>query len=144
MDAQLAEFITVRGEVAHLHLRKEDLQEGDLLHRVGRFDRYVVRPVLVSDLNLGEFSLDEDKVAEYMEQFRATGSYPRIVFDAVSCSVIDGLHRANALARCGLAEIEAYVGTKENLDPNWVADGDDDCENDSAEDLLVSHRIPQP
>lgn len=141
-DAHIVDYVDVRNDVARLHSRKEDLSEGDLLHRLGRFDKYVRMPVLVADLNLGEFALDDELVAQYMQQYRTTGTYPPIVFDQVDVSIIDGLHRANALARCGLSEIDAFVGTHANLDPDWSAELDDDLNAEEETEAAPSLGAP--
>ena len=128
----------VQGEVIRLHGRTQDFDEGDLMHRLDRFIRFEEMPIALSSIDLNEFSLDEDLVQQFMQEFQRSGSYPPIVFDAVDSSMIDGLHRANALSRMGLCAIDAYVGTAENVDIDWVAEsdgdgGDDDGGNDGHE-----------
>jgi hypothetical protein len=116
--------------VCEIHQNRNDLEEGDLLHRLDRFNSYEKRSVSLGLLDLGEFDLDTDKVQDYFEQYQKTGSYPPIVVDMVDGSIIDGIHRANALLACGLEEVHAYVGTEANVDPYWRQDQPDDDDNE--------------
>lgn len=137
-----ASYDSVVNEVRRLHTNKQDFADGDLLHRISRFDRYVMTAVPVERIDLFEFALDEDTVLEFMTQFRATGAYPRIVFDAVDGSMIDGIRRANALVRCGLSEIDAFVGIHANLDPDWHPQCNDDDFLEDSEDEGNSVVVP--
>lgn len=118
----LSTYERVAAEVTRLHTQQQDLDEGDLLNRLDRYTAYVFKKIRVTDLDLFEFALCEDVVAEYAALYLATGTYPPIVYDEVDRSIVDGLHRANALARCGLAEIDAFVGTDVHLNENWIPD----------------------
>jgi hypothetical protein len=111
--------------VVEHHSRPQDLDDGDLRNRLDRFTDYVRKTVPIASIWLDEFDLDEDRVADYEKRYRATGTYPPIVFDEVDGSVIDGLHRVNALHLCGLVEIDAFVGTAEYLDCDWVSVSDE-------------------
>lgn len=126
-------------EVTRLHGRPQDFQEGDLFHRLDRFNIFVKQPIQVSDIDLEEFDLCEETVTEFMEMYRATGTYPPVVFDAVSNSMIDGLHRANALSRLGLTQINALVGVQQHVDPNWWPDSDDGDDGDDESDHERGH-----
>lgn len=128
----LVEHRTVCGEVMRLHGRPQDLEEGDLLHRLNRFNFFVKGNVPISSIDLEEFSIDEDKVLEFMDLIRADSPTPPVVFDSVSNSMIDGFHRSVAHARLGLTSISAYVGLAEHMDVDWrESEGCEDEDDDS-------------
>lgn len=102
MNTLLIPHLAVQHQVMRLHTRVQDFDEGDVLHRLGRFTAFVFQPVPLSEIDLNEFSICEDTVVRYMAMHQAGQACPPIVFDAVGRSIIDGLHRANALARLRL------------------------------------------
>lgn len=140
-EVESVDHAAVLREVTRLHGRPQDFQDGDLFHRLDRFNIFVKQSIQLSDIDLKEFDLCEETVLEFMEMYRATGTYPPIVFDAVSQSMIDGLHRANALARLGLTQIDSLVGVQQHVDPNWWPAGDDesDDESSSEDDVEEDH-----
>lgn len=123
--------------VAGIHHRQEDLADGDLLHRIERFVTYVLRPLPIADLNLGEWLHDEDTSDDYAARMLRGEVPPPIVFDAVDGSIIDGTHRANAAAKAGHDAIMAYVGLPENIDPSW-SDNPDEIDEGVAPDKTFS------
>jgi hypothetical protein len=137
----------VMQQVENIHSNRQDLDDGDLRNRIDRFDVFIRKAVPIASIDLGEFSINDETVQDYVQLYRATGSYPPIVFDEVSGSIIDGLHRANALVLCGLTEIEAFVGIAKNLDPTWTEQGEDeDCidEDDETEsEHIIDQRLPR-
>lgn len=134
MSEKLVDHRFVLNEVVRLHGQKMDFDEGDLNHRLDRFDAFVVRAIPISSINLDEFSLDEEKVAAFKAHYLETGTYPPIVFDSISGAVIDGYHRANALAQLGLTSIESYVGTEQHLDPSWCELSNENEDEDDPDD----------
>lgn len=119
MSIEIANNSVVSDHVRMLHQRTEDLIDGDLQNRIDKFLAFELKLIPVDIIRSHEFELCDDLVREYADQYRNTGTYPPIVYDAVENSMIDGLHRANALIECGLKEIKAYVGTAANIDSSW-------------------------
>lgn len=111
---------TVKSELLQLHSRKQDFDDGDLLHRLDRFNAFVLKMLPISALNLTEFQVDQVKVQEFTLMYQESKACPPIIFDAIDLSIIDGIHRANALALLGITEILAYVGEAEHADLFWV------------------------
>jgi len=81
----------------------------DFYERVFNHQKYILKEILMDSLNLDEYTLDDDKVEEYENGFKEYKKYPPIVVDDEN-SIIDGLHRANALKNLGYNTIKAYVG----------------------------------
>lgn len=123
---ELIEHRDVTREVVRLHGRPQDLDEGDLLHRLDRFDFFVKKSIPMADIDLNEFALCKETVLDYVKIYHENSSYPPIVFDAIDNSMIDGLHRANALNLLGITHVEAYVGIEKYADPHWSPLGDED------------------
>lgn len=91
------------------HHTPEDIGDGDLYDRVWAFQRYTLERIPLSSLNLDEWMVHDDLVADYRAEL-ANGEAPPIVYDSVNHSIIDGTHRANAAAASGATDILAYVG----------------------------------
>lgn len=99
-----------------------NLAHGDLLHRISRFDAYVLENVSINELSLGEFVADPENdnyVKHLAARIKKESNYPPIVYDSITDSIIDGNHRANAVALLGHKTVRAYVGLEELADPNW-------------------------
>ena len=96
--------------VRSLHYYERDFEEGNLLERIWKYPYYVLKEIPISKIYLDEWQVDEDRVQENIEEYHNNPDYPPIVFDWKRKSIIDGIHRANALARLGLKKIKAYVG----------------------------------
>ena len=107
---------TVLDMVQDIHGRPEDFDEGDLVHRINKFDTYEKTVMDISDLDLDEWQVDEDFVEELSKRIEKEGYHP-IVYDPDEGSIIDGTHRANALSLIGTTKIKAYVG--KDIDPYW-------------------------
>lgn len=137
-DPSIADHRTVQLELLALHGRVQDFDEGDLLHRLDRFNAFVLKSVDIAGIDLAEFDVDQDKVDQFKVLYQATGTCPRIVFDEIDGSVIDGVHRANALAQLGITRIDAYVGEAAHADCNWTRDAQDEdsLEDEESEDGL--------
>ena len=114
---------TVLDMVQDIHGRPEDFDEGDLIHRINKFDTYEKTVMDIDDLNLDEWEVDEDFVEELSKRIEKEGYYP-IVYDPDDGSIIDGTHRANALNLIGKPKIKAYVG--KDIDPFWGEEEDED------------------
>lgn len=107
---------TVLDLVHSIHARPEDFEEGDLVHRINKFDTYEQKIIDIDDLDLDEWNVEEEFVEELSKRIEQEG-YEPIVFDPDESSIIDGIHRANALALIGKTKIKAYVG--KDIDPYW-------------------------
>lgn len=96
-----------------IHQNKEDFIDGDLLERIDAIDFYELVDFPIELLNLDEWSFDEDLVEEYSAL--KLEEMPPIVVHQYSkeiYSIVDGAHRANALARNGMKTIKAYLGIR--------------------------------
>jgi hypothetical protein len=119
--------------VASIHEREEDLSEGDLAHRLDKFTHYVVGAIPLSDIDLSEWGVDDERIMEFADLPSETR--PPIVFDAVDRSIIDGIHRSNAAAKRGEVQIAALIGLEEHLNPDWTEDLDsEDLEDEDLAD----------
>jgi len=114
---------TVLDMVQDIHGRPEDFDEGDLVHRINKFDTYEKTVMDIDDLNLDEWEVDEDFVEELSKRIEKEGYHP-IVYDPDDGSIIDGTHRANALNLIGKTKIKAYVG--KDINPYWGEEEDED------------------
>jgi hypothetical protein len=99
-------------QVKQIHYYEDDLYAGDLGERIYKFPEYELRTISMSQLDLSEWSLEEDRVVDIMREVEANPNYPPIVYDPEEGSIIDGLHRANALSRLRHTMVKAYVGIK--------------------------------
>lgn len=95
------------------HRNEIDLEEGDLIDRLWKFDQYVLMWLPIASINLNEFYVDEDLVKEYALM---TSKYPPIIFDGYNDSIIDGIHRANTADLNGNQYVLAYYGHAEDYD----------------------------
>lgn len=112
--------------VNSIHGRADDLCNGDLLHRLGRFDAFVLTDLPLERIEMDEFHCDVRTAEEFTARLRAGEKPPPIVFDGVTDSMIDGMHRSNASSLAGRKTIRALVGTAQHLDPHWYPAGDED------------------
>jgi len=91
----------------------DSYDDTDFYERLEEYDHFVLKMIDIEDLDLEEHQLDEDKVEDYIEDYKnENGKYPAIVIGETEngYTIIDGLHRTNALYEMGLGEIRAYVG----------------------------------
>lgn len=99
-------------EVEHLHRNYDDIIEGDLLERIGNWDFWIKTTYNIANLDLDEWYVDEDLVEEYVEKMKNNLNYPPIIIDDKSherVTIVDGIHRANALNQLGHSTVQAYV-----------------------------------
>ena len=99
--------------VKRIHHTYDDLGgDGDLADRIYWFDQYKLVELPISSINLDEWDIDDDMVADYVAEIMQTRhTMPPIIFDPIEKSIIDGTHRANAYHKLGYTSIPAYVGT---------------------------------
>lgn len=93
-----------------IHHTPQDLSDGDLSERIWAYNSYKLSRLAVSSLDLSEWSIDDELVAEYVARIRAGEEPPPIIYDRTLKSIIDGTHRANAVDQAGGQWIMAYVG----------------------------------
>lgn len=101
--------------IQRMHRNPDDFWEGDISDRIEKYPTYVAMEVPVGQIQMDEFSIDEDDVEKYVEMYQSKGTYPPLVLGGKSLgkyTIIDGTHRANALAQSGLKSIVCFVGTK--------------------------------
>lgn len=105
---ELLDDIQARGD--HQHFFADG--EGDLDERLLRYDAYRLLDLDLSILDLNEWERDDDQIEEYIEQLALSEPPPLIVHlddDPKGTSIVDGLHRANALVRAGRTHHQAWV-----------------------------------
>ncbi len=114
------------GVVKSMHHTPQDFYFGDLVDRIQKCKRYVLRELPISSITHAEWYVDDVLVASYVDKLSAGDEYPLIIYDAVDGSIIDGTHRVNALLSAGVDVVRAYVGLPENLDPDWDEGGEEE------------------
>lgn len=106
---------SIIGLVCDNHKRLEDFEDGDIVDRILAYSHYELREIPISDLDLNEFSIDEDTVDRYVKN---GDDVAPIVFGSDDGSIIDGNHRANAASVRGKSTILGYVGHRGLLPPS--------------------------
>ena len=110
-----------------IHRNYDDFGGGDLTYRIFWFDQYKLTNLPLSKLNLDEWDVDEDLVADHVaEIMKSKDTMPPIVFDPIENSIIDGTHRANAYDKLGYDTIPAYVGSVKSSSYGERESPDDD------------------
>lgn len=107
--------------VNSLHTDEDDLNDGDLKERVFKFPFYELTEIPMSTLDTDEFLTNPEVVDDYVEKTKINPDYPPIIFDPEQSSIIDGMHRVQALEELGYDEVRAYVGvrnTKKTEEPS--------------------------
>jgi len=96
--------------VETLHVNGDDFEDGDIGDRIEESESYVLKKVLLSDLDLEEWYFDEEVAEEYAAKYVETNYIPPIVVSAAG-SIVDGTHRANSVRLAGKDYILAFVGS---------------------------------
>ncbi len=95
--------------------KSDDYDDTDTDDRINDYDYFILEKLSINLLDLDEWELDDDKVKQYINDYKEVGDYPAIVvgkLDDVNYTIIDGLHRLNAINEIGEKTIKAYVGYK--------------------------------
>lgn len=103
-----------------LHRNQDDFVEGDLAARIEEYSYYnLTKEFNLRDLDRNEWSVDEDLVEEYKEKIIVDGieSMPPIIVSDDD-SIIDGIHRLNAMLSLGIYTANVFVGSNEELKYN--------------------------
>jgi hypothetical protein len=108
----LVDYIVDKGE----HHQMEDFERGDIDCRIKRYGYYDLGKMPISSIKLGEFAIDKRLVVDIAKSIRSGERIDPIVYDPEAGSVIDGNHRANAFAKLGMADINAWIGDKSTYD----------------------------
>lgn len=109
----MVDWTEVISLVQRIHGRPEDWAEGDLWDRVENFPLYRLQSIEINRINMDEWAVNDNYVQELVEKIKTSAVYNPIVFDPENGgSVIDGIHRANALYKLGHTKILAFVGVR--------------------------------
>ena len=95
--------------VQKIHRNYDDFIDGDLGDRLDKYDNYELKEIPIADIDLEEWDVRENLVDDNIELMNKNKEYPPIVVSH-DMSIIDGIHRANALNKLGFKTIKAYVG----------------------------------
>lgn len=111
LESKLVPNETVYVMVQNMHRNPEDFDEGDIAQRLDEYDQYKLKEVPIKDLNLNEWDVRDYLVKDFIKKIKEHPDYPPIVVSH-DMSIIDGIHRVNALAKLGHKKVKAYVGVK--------------------------------
>jgi hypothetical protein len=98
-------------DVRSQHHTPEDFDEGDLEDRLYAYRRYRLQNVPLDQIELDEWEVVEEWVADYVRRLGA-GSEPPSPILRHDLGIIDGTHRLNALAQAGRTEVACWVGVR--------------------------------
>ncbi len=113
---QVEEY-TIYELIKDIHREPEDFYDGDISDRIEEYKYYnLTKDFALKNLDKDEFSVDQDIVDEIKELIEENGieSMPKIVISEDN-SIIDGIHRVNALLQLGYTHIDLYVGSNQKL-----------------------------
>lgn len=115
----------VEALIARIHHTPEDLEAPedsedsedcpDLLERIHAWDHYEEATVSLRALQLNEWAIMEEHVGALVRVYEndlLAGEYPPLVIAPTgeSWTLIDGIHRANALHRLGVEHVRVLIG----------------------------------
>ena len=97
--------------VQSIHGKPEDFETGTISERLAEYDEYQLVPDFkISNLDLNEWRVNKDYVNEIKEGLTPENVDPIVV--TPSHSILDGIHRSNALHDNGYETIPAYVAVE--------------------------------
>jgi len=99
-------------EVESFHHTHDDIIEGDLLQRIQQYEFWELVEYNINDLDLNEWTIDDDIVEKYINETKNNSSYPPVIIDNKSYeipTIVDGTHRLNSLNQLGYNIVKAYV-----------------------------------
>ena len=96
------------------HHTEEDLEDGDLIERIRKYDTYDTTVVDLYDIDEDQWDYDEDRVDEYAETMKS--DYTPVILHNNNgyWEIVDGTHRINALKGRGERYVKAYVAPINN------------------------------
>jgi hypothetical protein len=97
--------------VQKIHRNYDDFIDGDLGDRLDKYDYYELKYIDIDNINLEEWEVQDYLVDDIEDEMKNNNDYPPIVVSH-KMSIIDGIHRANALNNLGYKTIKAYVGIR--------------------------------
>ena len=105
----------IHSHVYEIHGRPEDWGEGDLSDRIYNYEYYDVKNnIPLSKVDLEEWDVDDDYVDEIKSEIEKTNNYEPIVVGeeegVTMFTIIDGIHRLNALNQLGYKNFKGYIG----------------------------------
>lgn len=116
---QIPEY-EVYNVVSRIH-NNEDFMDGDISDRLEEYEFFNHESsYLVAALNFKHYDIDEDKVDEIIELIKEFGleTMPKIIIDE-NGDIIDGAHRAAALAKIKIPTIDILRGTNDKYTPQF-------------------------
>ena len=100
----------------YLHRNDDDFYEGNLGKRIEKYKFYKLVEIPIDKLNLDEWNVEDDIVDVFVKKYKISKNYPPIIITP-KYSIIDGIHRANALKNSDVTTIKAWIGMK-NIKPS--------------------------
>jgi hypothetical protein len=103
--------------VQKTHREIDDFFDGNLGDRIEEFSYYnVVKDFNIKSLDSNEWSICEDMVKDYEKMIDEKGisTMPKIVISEDG-SIIDGIHRVNALLNKRISKVDLFVGTNQKI-----------------------------
>ncbi len=98
--------------VEHLHRDYEDFIDGNIAERIEEYENYELLEVDLTKVDIDGWLIYDSLLDKYSDQYKISNNYPPIVLGTFGnkYTIIDGAHRANALADLGVKTILAWVG----------------------------------
>jgi hypothetical protein len=98
--------------IQEFHRNYDDFIDGDLSERIEEYEFYKLIEIDFNKLDLEEWNVDESLVEEIKEEIEFNiNTMPLCVIDD-NYSIIDGIHRLNALKNLGYNSIKVYQGIR--------------------------------
>lgn len=116
----------------HIHDMYDNFKKEGLKDMILKYPFYKLTEISLNNIDLHEWHIDESKVDKYIKMYQENKNYTPIVYDKENESIIDGIHRANALDKIGKDTIKAYVGiynieNEKNTGEKELKEGLDEC-----------------
>lgn len=104
-------------EVQKIHHTSDDFIDGDLGERIEAFKYYHLQVTDLTKLDKNEWVVFDDTVDEIINEIRTKGllKMPKMIISDKK-SLIDGIHRLNALLKIGITNYPCYVGSNLNIE----------------------------
>lgn len=104
-------------EVQKIHHTSDDFIDGDLGDRIEEFKYYHLQVIDLMTLNKDEWIVFDDAVDDIVDEIKTKGlqDMPKMIISDKK-SLIDGIHRLNALLKIGITNYPCYVGSNLNIE----------------------------
>jgi len=116
LTVQIEEHV-IYSQVQRIHREYDDFIDGNLGERIEEYQYYNLVPMFDLELlDQDEWDVDTDLVEDYEDLIEQKGidNMPKIVIDE-NYSIIDGIHRLNALLNKGITNADLFIGCNEKL-----------------------------